>query len=155
LVPLEPPATLVMAELDTPRPTFIFKRGNFLDRGRPISPGVPAVLHPLPKDAPPNRLGLARWVGGPGHPLTGRVIVNRWWAEFFGHGLVATSEDFGTQGTPPTYPELLDWLATELVARGWSMKAIHRLMVTSATYRQSSRLTPELLRRDPQNRLYA
>jgi hypothetical protein len=155
LAPLEPDSTLVMSELARPRPTHFFRGGNFLDKGKPVTPGVPTVLHSLPNNAPPNRLALAGWLVDPKNPLVARVAVNRWWAEFFGHGLVATAEDFGTQGERPTHPELLDWLATEFVDKGWSMKSIHRLIVTSAAYRQSSKLTPELLRRDPENRLYA
>jgi hypothetical protein len=155
LLDLQPATTLIMEELPTPRPTHVLKRGNFRERGKKVSPGVPAVLHPLPADAPPNRLGLARWLTDPANPLVGRVTVNRWWAEFFGHGLVETLEDFGTQAEPPTHPELLDWLAVDFAERGWSMKAIHRLIVTSTTYRQSSRLTPALLQKDPQNKLYA
>jgi hypothetical protein len=152
---LKPPTTLVMEELDQPRMTSVFKRGNFLDRGPQVEPGVPAVLHPLPENAPENRLGLAKWLADERNPLIARVTVNRWWAEFFGQGLVATPEDFGTQCEPPTHPELLDWLATEFVQRGWSMKAIHREIVMSATYRQSSKVSPKLLARDPANRLYA
>ncbi len=155
LAPLQPVTTLVMVELPAPRPTHILKRGNFLEKSKRVEPGVPDVLHPLPKDSPPNRLGLARWLIDPANPLVARVAVNRWWAELFGRGLVASAEDFGTQATPPSHPELLDWLATEFVRRGWSMKAMHRLLVTSATYRQASRISSELLRRDPQNRLYA
>src|SRR5205807_1727834 len=142
-----PVTTLVMVELPAPRPTHILKRGNFLEKGKRVEPGVPDVLHALPRGAPPNRLGLARWLTDTDNPLVARVAVNRWWAEVFGRGLVATPEDFGTQGEPPTHPELLDWLATEFVRRGWSMKALHRLLVTSATYRQASRVRPDLLRR--------
>jgi hypothetical protein len=116
---------------------------------------VPAVLPPLPDSAPPNRLGLARWLVDRENPLTARVTVNRFWEQYFGRGLVETSEDFGAQGSRPTHPELLDWLAVELMERGWSMKALHRLIVTSATYRQSSRVTPALLLKDPYNRLLA
>jgi cytochrome c553 len=150
----KPPSSLVMSEMDEPRMTHIFKRGNFLDHGTEVQTGVPEVLHPLPADSEPNRLGLARWLVDPNNPLVGRVTVNRWWAELFGDGLVASEEDFGTQGEPPTHPELLDWLATEFTSH-WSTKQMHRLIVTSATYRQSSKLTPKLARRDPQNRLYA
>jgi hypothetical protein len=106
-------------------------------------------------DQMPNRLGLARWLVSPANPLTARVAVNRAWEQFFGRGLVETSEDFGTQGSPPSHPELLDWLATELVAQKWSLKAIHRLIATSATYRQSAAVTPALVERDPTNRLLA
>ena len=163
LADLEPVTTLVMAELPKPRITNVFKRGNFLDKGQAVLPGTPATLHPLPKDAPPNRLGLARWLVDGKNPLVARVAVNRWWAEFFGHGLVGTLEDFGTQSDAPTHPELLDWLAVEFgepgasatEARPWSMKHIHRLIITSATYRQSSRVSPELVKRDPDNTLYA
>jgi hypothetical protein len=116
---------------------------------------VPVCLPPLPADAPRNRLSLARWLVDPANPLAARVTVNRYWQQFFGDGLVRTPEDFGQQGEPPTNPPLLDWLATEFVARGWNVKAIHRLIVTSATYRQSSRATQELLERDPYNKLLA
>ena len=149
------PATLVMIELPEPRPTHVLRRGNFLDKGKLVRPGTPEVLHPLAEDAPANRLALARWLVDGNNPLVGRVTVNRWWAEFFGHGLVATPEDFGSQCEPPTHPQLLDWLAVEFREHGWSMKHIHRLIVTSATYQQSSRLTPSLLQRDPDNELYA
>lgn len=152
---LQPPSTLVMQELEQPRETHVFKRGNFLEPLQKVQPGVPAALHPLPPGAPPNRLGLARWLVAADNPLTARVTVNRWWAEFFGHGLVETLEDFGRQSAAPTHPELLDWLATELVQSGWSMKKLHRRIVTSATYQQSAQLTPELQQRDPHNKLYA
>lgn len=170
LADLEPVTTLIMSELPNPRATYVFKRGNFLDKGPAVSTGVPGVLHPLAKEAPPNRLALAKWLVDANNPLVARVAVNRWWAEFFGHGLVATLEDFGTQSDAPTHPELLDWLAVELVdgslrepnsARGasgpprWSMKHIHRLIVNSATYKQSSRVSAELVKRDPENKLYA
>ncbi len=153
---LAPARTLVMVELATPRATHVLNRGNFLNPGARVTPGVPSVLPSL-RDAKPqaaNRLDLARWLVDPDNPLTARVTVNRWWAELFGRGLVATLEDFGTQGERPTHPELLDWLATEFVRSGWSMKAMHRLMVTSATYRQSARLTLELRQKDPDNKLY-
>jgi hypothetical protein len=155
LAPLQPSTTLVMVEMPTPRPTYLLKRGNFLDRGPAVAPGVPAALHRLPEGLPANRLALGGWLVSAENPLLARVAVNRWWAELFGRGLVATPEDFGTKGEPPTHPELLDWLATELPRQGWSMKAMHRLIVTSATYRQSTRVSPELLRRDPSNKLLA
>jgi hypothetical protein len=117
--------------------------------------GVPAALHPLPESALPNRLGLARWLVSAENPLTARVVMNRSWEQFFGRGIVETSEDFGSQGARPTHPELLDWLATEFVEKKWSMKAMHRLIATSSAYRQSSRVTPALLERDPNNRLVA
>jgi mono/diheme cytochrome c family protein len=152
---VKPPTTLVMQELPKPRPTNIQVRGNHLNKGEPVTPGVPARLHPLPPDAPPNRLGLARWLVSPENPLVGRVTMNRLWSQYFGRGLVETSEEFGTQGEPPTHPELLDWLAVEFVERGWSLKHMHKLVVMSATYRQASKVTPELVHRDPYNRLFA
>ena len=149
------PTTLVMKERKEPRETHVLARGNFLNPGEKVMPGVPAILPPLPAGQPTNRLMLARWLVSPENPLTARVTVNRIWEQFFGRGLVETSEDFGTQGERPTHPELLDWLATEFVRQGWSMKSIQKLIVTSATYRQSSRTTPALLERDPYNRLFA
>ncbi|MBI4661930.1 MAG: DUF1553 domain-containing protein [Verrucomicrobia bacterium] len=151
----EIPTTLVMKEQEKPRDTHIHVRGNFLNKGDKVSQGVPAMLQPWPEDAPLNRLSLAKWLVDSNNPLTARVIVNRIWFEYFGRGLVETVEDFGTQGTPPSHPELLDWLATELMRLGWDVKALHRLIVTSGTYRQSSRATPDLLERDPANRFYA
>jgi hypothetical protein len=155
---VKPPQSLVMKELETPRPSAVFTRGSFLDPGEAVQPGVPAVLHPLPAGER-NRLTLARWLVSPENPLVARVTVNRWWAEFFGHGLVTTPEDFGIRGESPTHPELLDWLATEFVApqggKAWSAKHIHRLIATSATYRQASGISPKLLERDDQNKLYA
>jgi len=148
------PTTMVMRERTKPRQTFVHVRGNFLDRGESVTPGVPAALHPLRAVGErPTRLDLARWIVSPENPLTPRVVVNRFWMRFFGRGLVETENDFGTQGTPPTHPELLDWLATEFIRGGWSMRAAHRLIVTSATYRQSSRRRPELDAVDPANRL--
>jgi hypothetical protein len=120
-----------------------------------VEPGTPRVLHAMDEGLPQDRLGLAQWLVDRDNPLTARVIVNRWWAEIFGRGIVATLEDFGTQGEPPTHRELLDWLACELMDSGWSMKHVHRLIVTSNMYRQSPKLTPELLRRDPYNLLLA
>jgi Protein of unknown function (DUF1553)/Protein of unknown function (DUF1549)/Planctomycete cytochrome C len=130
-------------------------RGAFLSKGDLVYAGVPAALHPLPENVLPNRLGLARWLVSPENPLTARVVMNRSWEQLFGRGLVETSEDFGSQGARPTHPALLDWLASEFVEKKWSMKAMHRLIVTSATYRQSSRVTPALVERDPTNRLLA
>ena len=152
---IKPTTTMVMQDLPKPRETKVMIRGNFKNLGDAVTPGVPAKLHPLPKDGPVNRLGLARWLVSPDNPLVGRVMMNRIWARTFGRGFVDTSEDFGTQGEPPTHPELLDWLATELVERKWSLKAMHKLIVMSATYRQSARVTPELYKRDPYNRLMA
>jgi hypothetical protein len=147
----------VMAELplDKRRTTRLLRKGNFLDPGDPVQPGVPAALHPLPPGAPVNRLTLARWLVDPKNPLTGRVAVNRYWAQFFGSGIVDTEEDFGTQGEPPSHPELLDWLAIRYRESGWDTKALLKLIVTSATYRQSSKARPELLEKDPRNRLLA
>ncbi len=149
--------TLVLQERTKPRETFIHLGGDFLRKGKRVAPGVPAVLHsPAPTgDRTPNRLDLAKWLVDPRNPLTARVAVNRYWQHYFGLGLVETENDFGAQGTPPTHPDLLDWLATEFIARGWGMKAMHRLMVTSATYRQSSKARPELANLDPRNRLLA
>ncbi len=149
------PRTLVMRELPEPRPTAVLTRGNFLEPGEPVTPGMPAALHPFHGGEPRNRLDLARWIMDDDNPLVARVTVNRWWAEIFGRGLVATPEDFGVKGEPPTHPELLDWLAVEFRECGWSMKHILRLIVLSATYRQSARLTPELRQRDDQNHLLA
>ena len=130
-------------------------RGSFMSPGERQYAAVPAFLPALPESQLPNRLGLANWLVDEENPLTARVTVNRFWEQVFGRGLVLTSEDFGSQGEPPTHPELLDWLATELVKQDWSVKKALRLMVTSATYRQSSRTTPELTERDPYNRLLA
>ena len=132
-----------MKERVQPRQTFIHERGNFLTRGEEVSPGVPAFL--LGDTAQPgNRLEFARWLVNGKNPLVARVVVNRFWQGYFGHGLVRTPSDFGLQGESPTHPELLDWLASEFVASGWDMKAMHRLIVTSATYRQSARIPPHL-----------
>jgi hypothetical protein len=135
--------------------TNIRERGTFTSKGDLVYADVPSALGSLPKDAMPNRLGLAEWLVSDDNPLTARVTVNHFWETLFGHGLVETSEDFGTQGDPPTHPELLDWLATEFMQNGWSMKKIQRLMVTSAAYREDSRVTPDLVARDPYNKLYA
>ncbi|WP_422930624.1 PSD1 and planctomycete cytochrome C domain-containing protein [Singulisphaera sp. PoT] len=147
------PTSLVMKERAQAhaRDTFIHKRGEFLKPTEKVNPDVPAVLPPLPSDAPKDRLSFARWLADEGNPLVSRVIMNQAWQSFFGRGLVATVEDFGTRGELPSHPELLDWLALEFQRQGWSMKAMHRLMVTSATYRQDSHVTPENLARDPKN----
>jgi uncharacterized protein DUF1549/uncharacterized protein DUF1553/cytochrome c len=176
----EQPTTLVFTERppQNPRPTFIHRRGEFLQPGEKVEPGVLSVLHPLPAGVPRNRLTFARWLVDGRNPLVGRVTVNRQWAAFFGTGIVRTTEDFGLQGDSPTHPELLDWLAIEFMkgrmgergngskvthsptpplshspAKPWSLKHLHRLIVTSATYQQSSKVTPDLLARDPMNRL--
>jgi hypothetical protein len=151
------PTVMVMQDLPTPRPTYLLKRGRYdmPDESRKLAPDVPGCLPPLESSAPRNRLGLARWLVNPANPLTARVTVNRFWQRYFGTGLVKTTENFGVQGETPSHPELLDWLATEFIRTGWDMKAMQRLIVTSATYRQSSHVTPALLRRDPDNRLLA
>lgn len=149
------PNVMVMEDMSMPRDTHILARGDYRNKGEVVTPGVPSVLPPLPAGAPPNRLGLAKWLIDPSHPLTARVAVNRYWQLCFGTGIVKSSEDFGSQGEPPSHPELLDWLATEFVRTGWDIKAMMRLIVTSATYRQSSRVTPELLEKDPENHLLA
>jgi len=149
------PSTMIMRELPKPRENYIYIKGDFLRKGVQVYPGVPAVLPPLGNSERPNRLDLARWLVDPANPLTARVTVNRIWQRYFGKGLVETDNDFGTQGSPPSHPELLDWLASEFVARGWSQKAMHRLIVTSSTYRQSSRYRPDLAPVDPANRLLA
>ena len=138
-----------------PRTTYIQIRGDFRSRGVAVRPGTPSVLPPLPKKHGPDRLRLARWIVSPNNPLTARVTVNRMWQEFLGYGLVKTSGDFGTQGDRPSHPKLLDWLASEFIRRGWSVKQMHRLIVTSATYRQSSAARPKLRSSDPENRLLA
>jgi hypothetical protein len=151
------PTTLVMAErpASETRPTHLHERGEFLKATDLVEPGVLSMLPPLPKDAPRDRLAFARWLVSADNPLVGRVTMNRQWAAFFGRGIVRTTEDFGFQGEAPTHPELLDWLAVEFVKRGWSMKQMHRLIVTSATYQQASQATPEKLEKDPQNKLLA
>ncbi len=148
-------STMVMTELGKPRDTFVLARGDYHNKTEKVTPGVPAILPPLPKDEKVNRLTLAKWLVDPGHPLTSRVAVNRFWQMCFGHGIVKTVEDFGVQGEPPIHPELLDWLATEFIRMGWDVKAMQKLIVTSAAYRQSSRETPELREKDPENRLLA
>ncbi len=149
------PSTMVMEEMPKPRDTFVLIRGDFQKHGDKVTPAVPRSLPPLPKGVKADRLGLAQWLVAPNHPLTSRVTVNRFWAQFFGTGIVKTSQDFGSQGEWPSHPELLDWLATEFIARRWDVKAFQKMIVMSATYRQSARVTPELLRHDPYNRLLA
>jgi len=149
------PTLMVMEDSPEPRATFVLKRGAYDNPGEKVTPGVPAVLPQLRPEWPDNRLGLARWLVDRNNPLTARVTVNRFWQSFFGTGLVKTVQDFGSQGEPPADPELLDWLAVEFMDSGWDMKAIQKTIVTSATYRQSSRVTPDLLQRDPENRLLA
>ncbi|MCB1206496.1 MAG: PSD1 domain-containing protein [Verrucomicrobiae bacterium] len=140
---------------EEPRLTSILKRGDWLKPADPVTPGVPAVLNPLPENAGDDRLAFAKWLVARNSPTPARAIVNRVWQAYFGTGLVATPEEFGTQGEAPSHPELLDWLAVDFMDHGWSLKHLHRLILTSRTYRQDSRVTPELLARDPDNRLLA
>ncbi|WP_414663142.1 DUF1553 domain-containing protein [Horticoccus sp. 23ND18S-11] len=150
------PTAMVMEEMPAPRPAFVLQRGQYDAPGERVEPGVPETLiAPWPAGAPRNRLGLARWLTQPQHPLTARVVVNRWWAQLFGTGLVKTLEDFGSQSEWPSHPELLDWLARDFVDGGWNVKALLRTLVLSATYRQDSAVTPALVARDPENRLLA
>jgi hypothetical protein len=146
---------LTLAARERPRPTAVLKRGDWLKPGDPVTPGVPAFLHPLPAGHDGSRLTLARWLADRRSPTTARVLVNRVWQALFGTGIVSTSEDFGMQSEPPSHRELLDWLAVEFMERGWSVKGLLRLVTDSATYRQSSRIPPGLLDRDPANRLLA
>jgi hypothetical protein len=146
---------LVLDEREKKRDTHVLKRGDFLRPAQAVSPGVPDILHPLPEDAPLSRLTFAKWLVDRKSPTTARAAVNRTWQHIFGTGLVSTSEDLGFQSEPPSHPELLDWLAVEFMERGWSLKRMHRLIVNSATYRQSSAVTPELRLKDPDNRLLA
>ncbi|MBI3720960.1 MAG: DUF1553 domain-containing protein, partial [Fimbriimonas ginsengisoli] len=131
------------------------KRGEFLQPTERVEPGVISALAPFPEDLPRNRVGFARWLVSTNNPLTARVTVNRQWQAFFARGLVRTTDDFGFQGEAPSHPELLDWLAVEFMKQGWSLKKLHKLIVMSATYRQSYRVTPERLARDSENRLLA
>ena len=149
------PTVMVMEEMEPRRDTFQLIRGAYDVPGEKVSPGVPAVLPPLAEGQENNRLAFARWLVGPEHPLTARVTVNRFWQMYFGIGLVKTAENFGTQGDYPSHPELLDWLATTFIDSGWDVKAMQRAIVTSATYRQVSAVTPALLEQDPENRLLA
>ncbi len=149
------PRVMVMEDQPEKRPTFVLNKGLYSLPGDEVPAAAPSRLPPLPADVPASRLALAQWLFQPEHPLTARVTVNRFWQMFFGHGLVKTTEDFGTKGELPTHPELLDWLATEFREKGWNTKALMRLIVTSHAYRQSSKVTPELRERDAANRLYA
>ena len=154
-----------LAAREEHRQSFVLARGDFLKPTKPVTPGTPAFLHSIsPHPGPlqegegaglPTRLDFARWLVDERSPTAARAIVNRVWQTYFGTGLVATSEDFGLQGEAPSHPELLDWLAVEFMEQGWSLKKLHQLIVSSATYQQSSRVTPELLGRDPDNRLLA
>ncbi len=149
-------SAMVMEEVAEGEPSdFLRERGGFSAKAEKVRADTPATLHAFPSGAPRNRLGLAQWLVSRDNPLTPRVIVNRIWEQYFGRGIVETVEDFGTQGAAPSHPELLDWLAVEFMDSGWSMKKLHRLIVTSAAYKQTSRVTPELLKADPYNRLLA
>ncbi len=150
------PSVMVMEDMTGKRrDSFILNRGDYRNKTEKVTAEVPSMLPPMPKDAPRNRLGLAQWLIDPSHPLTARVAVNRYWQLYFGTGIVKTAEDFGSQGEAPSHAELLDWLATEFVRTGWDVRAMQRLIVTSAAYRQSSKVTPALHERDPENRLVA
>jgi mono/diheme cytochrome c family protein len=149
------PTTLVCKEMPKPKPAFILKRGQYDDRGAQVERATPVFLPPMTADLSRDRLGMARWLVSPDNPLTARVTVNRFWQQCFGAGLVKTAEDFGTQGEPPSHPELLDWLAVEFRESGWDIKSLMRQIVLSAAYRQSSRVTPDRLAKDPANRLLA
>jgi len=149
------PSTMVMGDLEKPRPTFMLRRGQYDQPEDEVTAATPAFLPAMPATLPNNRLGFAQWLVSPENPLTARVTVNRFWQQLFGLGLVSTSEDFGTQGARPTHPELLDWLATEFIASGWDVKEFVRLIVTSSTYRQSARPSPGAIAKDPANQLHA
>ena len=146
---------MVELPLDKRRVTHLMEKGNYLTPGKTVTPGVLGSFHPLPPGMQNDRLGLARWLMSPENPLTSRVAVNRYWAQLFGTGIVETEEDFGTQGEPPIHPELLDWLARDYLRNGWDTKAFLRMVMTSATYRQSSRVTPDGLAKDPRNHLFS
>ena len=147
------PATMVMNELPTPRKTYVLIRGEYDKRGEEVQPATPETLPPMPAEFPRNRLGLAKWLVMPNHPLTARVTVNRFWQQLFGTGIVKTAADFGSQGDWPSHPKLLDWLAINFVESGWDVKALLKQIVMSSTYRQSGVATPKARQRDPENRL--
>ena len=149
------PEVMIMQEMEELRSTYVLNRGLYDQPREEVSPGTPASIFPFPDSLPRNRLGLARWLTDPNHPLTARVTVNRFWQQFFGRGLVDTPHDFGLQGSLPTHPALLDWLAATFVAGGWDVKALLRTIVLSNTYRQSSGASPELRQKHPENRLLA
>ncbi|HKI35315.1 MAG TPA: PSD1 and planctomycete cytochrome C domain-containing protein [Gemmataceae bacterium] len=147
------PSTLIFKERKDERPAYILKRGEYDRRGPQVGRATPVFLPPLPANAPSNRLGFARWLVDPKHPLTARVTVNRFWQQVFGTGIVKTTEDLGSQGEPPTHPELLDWLAVRFIDDGWDVKKFMKRLVMSQTYRQSAKVTPDRLAKDPANRL--
>lgn len=146
---------MIMQEMPQPKKTFVLNRGNYDQPGKQVFPNTPTSVLPWPKHLPKNRLGLAQWLCAPQHPLTARVAVNRFWQNYFGTGLVKTSEDFGNQGQLPSHPQLLDWLALRFVESGWDVKALQKLIVMSATYRQDSKCSQTLREKDPENRLLA
>ena len=146
-------SVMIMAEMDTPRETFILERGAYDKPGKRVFPSVLSALPALPESVPNNRLGLARWLVDPANPLTARVTVNRYWQMLFGSGLVRTPENFGTQGERPTHPNLLDWLAVDFVESGWDVKSLLKKIVMSATYRQESKGSADQMRKDPTNKL--
>jgi hypothetical protein len=146
---------MVMSTDQKPRDTYLLARGDYRNPTEKVTPGVPSMLPPLPPGANPDRLALARWLADPRHPLTARVAVNRFWQMLFAAGLVKTSEDFGSQGEPPVNQPLLDLLATDFTASGWNVKALLKQILMSNAYQQSSKLTPLLLEKDPENRLLA
>jgi hypothetical protein len=143
---------MVMQEMPKPKKTFLLKRGNYDMPGEQVFPNTPEAILPYAKNLPKNRLGLAKWVTDANNPLTARVAVNRFWQNFFGVGLVKTAEDFGNQGEMPSHPELLDWLAVQFMESGWNVKALNKLIVMSATYRQDSRASKEAFEKDVENR---
>jgi hypothetical protein len=147
--------TMVFRERKEPKPAFCLHRGEYDQPRDQVQRATPAVLPPMPEGAPMDRLGFAQWLVDPAHPLTARVAVNRFWQQVFGTGIVKTAEDFGSQGEVSSHPELLDWLAVEFRESGWDVKHLMKMIVMSATYRQTSHATPELIRRDPENRLLA
>jgi hypothetical protein len=150
------PTVMVMQEMEQPRQTHVLLRGQYNQPGEPVDAGVPeAILGSWPADAPKSRLGLAQWLTKPDHPLTARVVVNRFWQQLFGQGLVKTSENFGLQGEFPSHPDLLDWLAREFIDSGWDVKALIRRIVLSDAYRRDGSATQDLIARDPENRLLA
>ncbi|MCA9164978.1 MAG: DUF1553 domain-containing protein, partial [Planctomycetales bacterium] len=147
--------TLVFREAKSQKPAYMLERGEYDRRKDEVKRATPAILPPMPEGVPNDRLGFANWLVDPAHPLTARVTVNRLWQQVFGTGIVKTSEDFGSQGEPPSHPELLDWLAVQFIEDGWDVKHLMKRFVMSAAYRQSSQVTPEKLERDPKNRLLA